>query len=156
MAESPSYESPIPWDGSRPSAAVIMCVDGRWRLHVQKFATFHLKADSHYDIVAVPGGIEPLTLQDFVPKDFNFLHRRIESLVAAHGTRRIVAVAHQDCAWYMERRIGGWRGDVRERQISDLRRAAAVLRERFAGIAVETYFARLMGPAPERVIFDLV
>jgi len=100
MPISPAYESPLPWKEIRPDTAIIMCVDGRWRPHVQEFATGHLGAEAHYDIVAVPGGIEPLTLFDLVPKDFNFLRRRLESLVEAHGTRRIVAVAHQDCAWY--------------------------------------------------------
>ena len=56
--------------------------------------------------MAVPGGIEPLTLLDFVPKDFNFFRRRLEALVEDHETRRIVAIAHQDCAWYRVRKLG--------------------------------------------------
>jgi hypothetical protein len=91
-----------------------------------------------------------------VPKDFNFLRRRLESLVEAHGTRRIVAVAHQDCAWYRVRKIGPITIDLRARQIADLRRAASKLRELFTGVTVETYFARLSGTTPEHVVFDVV
>ena len=82
----------------------------------------------------MPGGIEPLTLVDLVPKDFNFFRRRLEALVEAHGTARIVAIAHQDCAWYKSRKIGPFTIDLRERQIADLRRAAARLREMFDGV----------------------
>jgi hypothetical protein len=156
MPDAPIYESPTPWDDVRPDTAVIMCVDGRWRSHVQEFATSALRAEGHYDIVAVPGGIEPLTLMEFVPKDFSFLRRRLESLVAVHGTRRIVAVAHQDCSWYKERKIGPMKLDIKERQLKDLRRAASWLRETFPSIHVETYYARLTTAKPPRVVFDAI
>jgi hypothetical protein len=131
-------------------------VDGRWYRHFQEFARAHLKAGPHTDFMAVPGGIEPMTLFDMVPKDFNFFRRRIEALVEAHGTRRIVAIAHQDCAWYRNREIGPFTIDLRDRQIADLRRAASRLREMFDGTTVETYFARLSGSSPEKVVFEVV
>jgi hypothetical protein len=150
------YQSSLAWDPQRPDTLVISCVDGRWYQHVQEFARVHLKAGQHTDFMAVPGGIEPMTLADVSPKDFNFFRRRLESLVEAHGTRRIVAIAHQDCAWYRARRIGPVTGDVRSKQIADLRVAAARLREMFRGVAVEIYFARLGGANPEKVVFDAV
>jgi hypothetical protein len=150
------YQSSLAWDPERPQTTIITCVDGRWYPHFQEFARVHLNAGPRTDFVAVPGGIEPLTLVDLVPKDFNFLRRRLESLVEAHGTRRIVAVAHQDCAWYKSRKIGPVTIDLKERQISDLRRASARLRELFRGVAVETYFARLSETEPRRVVFDVV
>ena len=156
MASESVYESSLPWDAERPHTVVITCVDGRWYQHCQEFARVHLGAGARTDVMAVPGGIEPMTLFDLVPKDFNFFRRRIQALVAAHGTRRIVAIAHQDCAWYRARQIGRVRIDLRSRQIADLRRAAARLHEMFDGIIVETYFARLTGANPEHVVFDSV
>jgi hypothetical protein len=150
------YESSVPWNPTRPDTVIISCVDGRWRAQIQDFALNHLKADLHADFLAVPGGIEPLTLFDLVPKDFNFFRRRLESLIDAHGTKRIVAIAHQDCAWYKTRTFLSMKIDLRERQIADLRRAAARLRETLPGITVETYFARLEGKDPERVVFEAV
>ena len=97
-------------------------MDGRWYQHFQEFARVHLNAGARTDFLAVPGGIEPLTLLDLVPKDFNFFRRRIEALVEAHGTRRFVAIAHEDCAWYRSRTIGPVGADLRSRQIADLRR----------------------------------
>jgi hypothetical protein len=150
------YQSALPWDPERPDTAIITCVDGRWYHHFQEFARVQLNAGPRTDFLAVPGGIEPLTLIDLVPKDFNFFRRRLESLVAAHHTRRIVAIAHQDCAWYKARKIGPVSIDLKGQQIQDLHRAAARLREMFPGVAIETYFARLGGTQPETVVFDRV
>ena len=150
------FESSLPWDPERPDTVIISCVDGRWFHHFQEFARVHLDAGDRTDFLAVPGGIEPMTLFDLVPKDFNFFRRRVEALVEAHGTRRIVAIAHQDCAWYRTRKIGPITIDLKERQISDLRRAAERLRLMFADdTVVEAYFARLSG-TPPRVVFDAV
>ena len=150
------YQSALPWDPARPDTAIITCVDGRWYHHFQEFARVQLKAGPRTDFLAVPGGIEPLTLVDLVPKDFNFFRRRLESLVEAHGTRRIVAIAHQDCAWYRARKLGPVTIDLKSLQIRDLRRASAKLREMFPGVEIETYFARLGGTQPETVVFDPV
>src|SRR6185436_9469759 len=113
------YKSTLPWDPERPDTTIISCVDGRWFHHFQEFARVHLNAGTRTDFLAVPGGIEPLTLFDLVPKDFNFFRRRIEGLVEAHGTTRIVAIAHQDCAWYKTRKIGPWTIDMKDRQVAD-------------------------------------
>lgn len=156
MASGIVYESSLPWNRERPSTVVISCVDGRWYQHVQEFARTHLEAEAGTDFLAVPGGIEPMTLFDLVPKDFNFFRRRIEGMVEAHGTRRIVAIAHQDCAWYRSRKIGPLTIDLRERQVGDLRRAASRLRDMFRGVVVETYFARLSGTSPQKVVFEVV
>lgn len=156
MATEAVYTSDLPWDAERPDTTIITCVDGRWFHHFQQFARDYLKAGTRTDFVAVPGGIEPLTLFDLVPKDFNFFRRRLEGLIEAHGTHRIVAIAHQDCAWYKSRRIGPLSIDLKSRQIGDLRRAGARLREMFEGVVVETYFARLAGTQPETVVFETV
>jgi len=156
MPTDPVYVSSVPWNPLRPDTVILSCVDGRWREHIQEFTVKHLGAELRADFLAVPGGIEPLTLFDHVPKDFNFFRRRLEALVASHGTKRNIAIAHQDCAWYKERRPGPLRTDLQSRQIADLIRAAALLRESFPGVAVETYFARRAGNDPERVVFDAV
>jgi carbonic anhydrase-like protein len=156
MAADTVYESTVPWNPQRPDTVIISCVDGRWRESIQEFTINHLKADLHADFLAVPGGIEPLTLFDLVPKDFNFFRRRLEALVEAHGTRRIIAIAHQDCVWYKERKILPIRIDLRGRQIADLQRVAARLRETLPDLTIETYFARLEGKDPQRVVFEAV
>ena len=56
------YQSPLVWDPSRPETTIVTCVDGRWYPHFQEFARTHLGAGPRTDFVAVPGGIEPLTM----------------------------------------------------------------------------------------------
>ena len=70
--------------------------------------------------------------------------------------KRIVAIAHQDCAWYKQRKFLGFKIDLRERQIGDLLRVAARLKEAFPNMTIETYYARLEGKDPERVVFERV
>jgi carbonic anhydrase len=153
---APIYESRVPFNATRPDTVIISCVDGRWREQIEEFTVQHLGADLHCDFLAVPGGIEPLTLFDLVPKDFNFFRRRLEALVDTHGTKRIVAIAHQDCAWYKARKLGPVTLDLKARQIGDLQKVAKRLREAFPDLAVETYFARLEGSHPARVVFEAV
>ncbi len=156
MPIEPVYVAELPWDAERPQTVVVTCVDGRWYRHFQEFARAHLKAGPCTDFMAVPGGIEPMTLADDVPKDFNFFRRRLEALVEAHGTRRIVVIAHQDCAWYRERMGAATAEAMRAKQVADIRRAASWLRARFEGVSVQPYFARLSGTNPEKVVFDTV
>lgn len=153
---NPLYESPLPWDPQPPATLVISCVDGRWYRHFHDFVANGLKTGAATAFIAVAGGIEPLTLMDHVPKDFNFFRRRLEPVVESHGIKRIIAIAHQDCAWYKARSIRAIKLDLRERQVHDLRRAAAHLREMFPGVTVETYYARLGGPAFDKVVFDAI
>ncbi|MGH9866646.1 MAG: carbonic anhydrase [Candidatus Polarisedimenticolia bacterium] len=150
------HVSASPWDPSRPPALVICCVDGRWFRHIEEFVRESLQAGHRTDWLCVPGGVEPLTLLDFVPKDFNFMRRRLEGLVQAHGTARAILIGHQDCAWYKQLKLGPLRLDLRARQLKDLQRASRTLREMFPSIAVETYFARLSEEAPQRVQFEAV
>lgn len=156
MAHEVVYESALPWDPHPPNTLVISCVDGRWYRHIHDFVTNGLKTGAATAFIAVAGGVEPLTLMDHVPKDFNFFRRRLEPVVDSHGVKRIIAIAHQDCAWYKALKIGPVTLDLRERQVHDLQRAAAHLREMFPGVAVETYYARLDGPGSDKVVFDAV
>lgn len=155
------HTSRAPWDPARPPALVICCVDGRWFRHIEEFVRESLQAGHRTDWMCVPGGVEPLTLLSFVPKDFNFMRRRLEALVAAHGTSRVILIAHEDCAWYRQLKIGPLKLDLRGRQTGDLRRAARVIHEMIPGVGVETYFARLSAPSdgagtPSQVVFEAV
>ena len=156
MAGEVVYQSGLPWDPQPPPTIVISCVDGRWYPHIHEFVSAGLKTGAATAFISVAGGIEPLTLMDVVPKDFNFFRRRLEPVVESHGTRRIIAIAHQDCAWYRARKLGPFTLDLRERQVHDLKRAAAHLREMFPGVTVETYYARLGGPGSDKVVFEAI
>ena len=147
------YQSRCEWREARSPTLVIACADGRWRDHIEDFATNGLKIDSGYDLLMVPGGAEPLALANVIPKDFSFLRRRLEMLVTAHGIRQIILIAHENCGWYRQRRIGPATIDLKARQLADLRQARAQLSDWFDDVRVDSYFARLEG-TPPRAIFD--
>ena len=149
------YQSRCEWREARSPTLVIACADGRWRDHIEDFATKGLDIGAGYDLLMVPGGAEPLALADLVPKDFNFLRRRLDMLVSSHGIRRIVLIAHENCGWYRQRKLGPITIDLRARQLADLRQARARLAGWFGDVTVDTYFARLDG-TPPRVMFDTV
>ena len=123
MAGEIVYESSLPWDPERPDTTIITCVDGRWYHHFQEFAREHLKAGHahrlrrrarrHRAADALRSGPEGLQL--LPPPASRRSSRRT-------APSRIVAIAHQDCAWYKTRKIGPFTIDLRDRQIADLRR----------------------------------
>jgi len=153
----PEYKSQLPWVAEPSRVMVIACSDGRWRSQTLDFVTNELRLDPHFHMVEVPGGIEPLTLLDLVPKDFNFLRRRVHMLVQLHSIRRLILIAHQDCGWYLQRKIGPPTTDIRPRQIADLRHVRARARDLFGDVTVETYFASLdRDGGSSRVVFEAV
>jgi len=150
------YRSSLAWNAERPATIVITCVDGRWYGHFQEFARTHLGAGPQVDFIALPGGVEPFALAELAPDDFEAVRRRLQGLLAVRDARRIVAIAHDDCAWYLGRTIRSAAGTVRDQQIADLVRAAAVLREMVPDATVELYFARLADGSPEQVVFESI
>jgi hypothetical protein len=124
-----------------------MCSDRRYRAASEEFVTQHLRIAS-YDLVAVPGGAYVISFADALPKQLKVGMRMLRFLVKNHEPRRIVLIAHQDCARYMEgfasflRRPGF---KLEDKQRHDLAAAAKDLTEAFPGLAIETYFARHAG-----------
>lgn len=156
MSAPESWTGTLAWNPARPDTVVISCVDGRWRPHLLEFAAMRLGVGPNGDFMAVPGGVEPLTLLNLLPKDFNFFRRRLEALIEAHGTKRIVLVAHQDCAWYVARKVGPFKIDLKGRQIQDLKKAERSLREMFPGVVVESWYAHHDEGTGAKVVFDPV
>ena len=85
------YQSRCEWREARSPTLVIACADGRWRDHIEDFATKGLDIGAGYDLLMVPGGAEPLALADLIPKDFNFLRRRLDMLVSSGRSRSTCA-----------------------------------------------------------------
>jgi len=134
--------------GSKPAgeadAVVIHCSDPRYQHHFQEFLEKHLGLDN-YGLLAVPGGHQFLTLVDYLPKFSWAGWRWVKFLMDIAKPRRVILIAHHDCLWYRDGRFSLHRGDVRERQVQDLKRVQAAVAERFPEVAVELYFARLEG-----------
>ena len=150
------YREHAAWNPERPDTTIITCVDGRWYSPLPGVRARASQRGARTDFLAVPGGIEPLTLVDLVPKDFNFFRRRLEALVESHGTRASSRSPTRTARGTRRASSGRSRSICANCKIRDLRRAPARLREMFHGVTVETYFARLGQTQPETVVFDAV
>jgi hypothetical protein len=117
--------------------------------HIDEFVGRGLRIDG-FDRIAVPGGAASLAGRWATWSEEKTLGRQLRFLIDAHGLRRIVLVAHQECGHYLQRL--GLRGRVaEERQFADLGRAARRLRRLAPSLEVEAFFVR---HDSERVSFD--
>jgi len=128
----------------------VHCSDPRYQPHFQQFLNTALGL-GRYGLVVVPGGPQFLTLTAYLPKYSWAGWRWLKFLVDLARPRRIVLIAHDDCRWYQRLLGPGETGPPR--QLDDLRRVRAMLRERFGQAQVEMYFARLEG---DEAVFDEV
>lgn len=130
---------------AKPESAgvvVIHCSDPRYQPHFQDFLRKNLGI-TNYGLIAVPGGAQFLTLVDYLPKFSWVGWRWVKFIVDLTKPRRIILIGHDDCRWYLDLRFGHDPARLRERITSDMQRARAAITERFAGAAVELYWARL-------------
>jgi hypothetical protein len=123
----------------RPDALVIHCSAHDFRPVAREFIEEGLRI-RNYDLLAVPGGVQVLTLGHYIPKFAALLRRWVEFLVKNHKLPRVVVLGHEDCAWYRDFRFGPVHIDLRERQVKDLKEVGEELR-RLLGVQVQVYFA---------------
>lgn len=139
------YRSTVPSAGPESHAVVVVhCSDPRYQPHFQKFLRDGLGLE-RYGLVAVPGGAQCLTLTEYLPKFGWSGWRWMKFMVNLTSPSRIVFIGHFDCRWYIENRFVHDPSLSREKQIDDMKRARASLTERFAGVPIELYFAKLTG-----------
>ena len=133
-------------------ALVVHCSDPRYQPHFQQFLQT-CAGLPRYTLVAVPGGPHFLTLAEYLPK-FSWVGWRWAKFVMDVGRpARVILIAHDDCRWYLDQRFAHLHGQMHERQLDDLRKVQADLRERFGPLDIEIWFARLDG---HEVTFDRV
>jgi len=131
---------------------VVHCSDPRYQPHFQEFLKAGLGLE-RYGLVAVPGGPQFLTLAEYLPKFSWVGWRWMKFLVDLSRPHRVVLIGHDDCRWYLDSRFFHARGTVGERQHADLHQVRAILAERFPAVAIEAYFARLVG---DEAVFEAV
>jgi hypothetical protein len=151
-ADSPfTYQSPFPYEEQRIGAAALYCSDGRIGEHVDDFLHQGL-ALPRYDRLTVPGG--PACLAGHFPawREEEAVVQQLQFLIEAHDLRRLVLLAHQQCAFY-GRRLGLAGPGLEARLVEDLAKAAQRVRRLGPAVEVEAYLA---GPAGNRYLFKKV
>jgi carbonic anhydrase len=130
---------------------MVRCSDHRLARACEDFLENQLHAPpGSYDLLVVPGGPQFLCPTTYLPKFLWVGARWVRFLVEAHGIKRMVLIAHQDCGWY--RQLFGpqlaptdpVRKEKRQRQ--DLHDTRANLLQAFPDLKVEIFFARLQEP----------
>jgi hypothetical protein len=143
------YETRAPFVGERIRAAAVHCSDGRYGAHMDEFVQEHLGLP-RYDRLAIPGGAGCFAGHLTTWKEEAALEHQLDLLVEVHGLKRVILIAHQDCAFYTVRlKIAG--AELERIQREDLVVAAQRVRRLHAEIEVENWFARRDG---ERVRFE--
>lgn len=138
------FTSNLPWkDGRQAEALVIQCSAYDIRpYHLQFVQSQNGLGLKEYDLLALPGGVQILTLAHLLSKVQTFFSRIVEFLVRHHNLKKIVILGHEDCAWYKDYRFGPIHIDLKSRQLEDLKAVALALRKSL-GVVVEVYFANL-------------
>jgi hypothetical protein len=131
---------------------VIHCSDPRYQPHFQDFLRNGLGLD-HYGLIAVPGGIQTLTLTQYLPKFAWSGWRWMKFMSNLMKPERVVLIGHDDCRWYLDNRFVSDPGRARQQLVADMRRVRRDLVERFDRTQVDLYYATLEG---DRAVFDAI
>ncbi|HWA98156.1 MAG TPA: carbonic anhydrase [Pirellulales bacterium] len=132
------FSSTEPWNDQRIGALALYCSDGRWGEAFDEFCHKHLQIP-RYDRWAVPGGPAWLAAHENSPQRTQALEQ-LDFLVRVHELHRIVLVTHFGCSAY-GLRLNAAPRECLKPQMSDVRVAAKLLRNRYADMRVEGYLA---------------
>lgn len=131
---------------------VAHCSSAVYQPHFQAFLRRDLGLE-HYALIALPGGVQALTLEHLLPKFSWAGWRWVKFLMDLDSPSRVILIGHEDCRWYQRGPIGQFLGPERARQEKDLRNVAQDWRNRFPDCSVSSYYASL---ASGRATFDVL
>jgi hypothetical protein len=147
-----TYESRIPYEAERIRAAAIYCSDGRIGDHVDDFLHNGLGLP-RYDRLACPGG--PVALAGRLGSfwECQSVGEQLRFLLRVHEVKQVVLIAHQPCAYYLER-LGIPEADLEAEQRRDLQHAAWAVQRADPALEVAGFVSWAEGQATrfERVL----
>jgi hypothetical protein len=149
----PEVYRTAPVDTPTESAALVVhCSDPRYQRHFQDFLGKGLGLE-RYSLIAVPGGPQPLTLLDYLPKFSWAGWRWMNFMMDLSKPSRVILINHHDCRWYHDPRFGHDLAKIEKRQVADLQQVRREILNRSGERRVELYYARLNG---NQVAFESV
>jgi carbonic anhydrase len=110
-----------------PTTLLITCADGRFLPGIGE-------SIGPADVIALPGGPGLFNYWSAPYASTDAVQRSMELLITAHGIKRIVLVAHEDCAYY---------GRTSARQLEDLQFARQAIAKTHPKLSVDTYYATI-------------
>ena len=133
------YRTKNPLTNVEPEALVVYCSAARYQQHFEEFLVEGLKLEN-YSLIAIPGGVQVLTMAEYLPKFAWAGWRWTKFLVDADSPPRLILIAHESCRWY--KHLLGHGKPTAESITADLRKARQSLLERFPKVRTELYYAR--------------
>jgi len=135
-----AFESSHPFESARIQAAAVYCSDGRYGEQCDDFLHNALGLP-RYDRLAVPGGPACLARHFKLYREEEGVIEQLKFLIAAHGVDRVVLIAHQECAFYLQR-LGVSPLQLESQQREDIRKAVMRVHTFGPSLRVDAYFAR--------------
>jgi hypothetical protein len=133
------FVSTVAFDPDRIRAASVYCSDGRYGEQIDEFLHRGLGLP-RYDRIALPGGPACYSGELSVFWEAHSAERQLEFLCRVHQLERLVFIAHQHCAFYLETlKIPPER--LERRQLDDVVKAATRVRIAQPQLAIDAYFA---------------
>lgn len=137
----PSYPLSSKLNQAEPDVLVVHCGDHRIQAGLYEFLNQSLNLGQNYDLLSLPGGPQCLTLVEYLPKFSWASWKWFRFLAEAHELKRMILIAHQDCAWYKWLPLHLHASpEPRARQEEDLLRARQAVRKDFPELSVELYY----------------
>jgi hypothetical protein len=126
-----------------PDALVVHCSDHRFQHSFREFLAEGLKLSS-YALIATPGGGHFFSLEHVLPKYAKVGMQSVRFHLERARPKRIVLIGHDDCLFFKERVEFYYpEPDPRAKQAANLRKARAIVEERFPDLPVELFFAEM-------------
>ena len=137
------FESSHPFESTRIQAVAVYCSDGRFGESFDELLQVGLRLP-RYDRLAVPGGPACLARHFKLYREEEGVVSQLQFLIVVHRIARVVLIAHEGCAFYLQR-LGVSPLQLESQQRDDMRRAIARVRTLGRELQIDAYFARLHG-----------
>jgi len=119
---------------------VITCIDFRYAFANQEFINETLGLKDNYDHISIPGSIYNLVN----PETRELLFSKFALSVKLHLINRVVVISHKDCGAYGGSATFGSEIAENENLCSDLRKARALLIEKYPTLEVNLFLESLV------------
>lgn len=144
-------ESETSW--SDCDTLVFTCIDYRFATENQNFLNETLKLKNNYDHVSIPGSI--YNLVNYESREL--VLRKFSQSVKLHLINRVVIINHMDCGGYGGSASFGSEIAERETHVADLRKARALLMEKYPTLEVDLFLESLVAEdGKTRVHFEKI
>ncbi len=132
---------------------VITCIDYRFAIANQEFINETLGLKDNYDHISIPGSIYNLVN----PETRALLFSKFALSVRLHLINRVVIISHRDCGGYGGSTAFGSEIAEYETQTADLRKARALLLEKYPTLQIDLFLESLVQEGGEtKVHFEKV